>query len=255
MSDEPISGTQVSAPQPAAAAPRSQGPSVRQMVVVVAILAIGVLVTAMTSDVTRVSEPGIRLVNGEPVLPDQAGGWTGGKPEGLTEVERNVLPADTKGVRRAYRDAAGNELFCSIVLSGREVSSIHRPELCLPGQGWKIESEYTEPVSTPEAPGGVLQVMRMNATRTSTAADNQGVVTRFVFAYWFVGKDRVTPYHWQRILWTAEDRVLHNRNHRWAYIMVYTPNGPRHDSDEESMQLIAQFVQGVYPQLAADTAG
>jgi len=255
MSDAPISGAQVSAPQPAATPPLSRGPSVLQMAIVVAILAAGVAITALTSDVTRVSEPGIRLADGKPVLPDQAGDWTGQKPEGLTDLERNVLPPDTEGVRRMYRDKDGNELFCSIVLSGREVSSIHRPELCLPGQGWKIESEFTEPVPTPDAPGGVLRVMRMNAVRTSQLAGGQSVSTRFVFAYWFVGKDRLTPYHWQRILWTAEDRVLHNRNHRWAYIMVYVPDGPRHESDEQSMQLISQFVQGVFPQLTANSAG
>ncbi len=267
MTEPQTSQTQQGGPQPIAGAPRPRGPSVAQIGIVVAILAVAISVTGLTSDITRVSEPGIRLVDGKPSLPDQAGEWIGGKEEGLSEMERTILPADTEGTRRSYHDAASNEVYCSVILAGKEVTSIHRPELCLPGQGWKIESEYTEPIQTPDARGGVLHVMRMNTTRTLSMAGGQTAVARFIFVYWFVGKDRVTPYHWQRILWTAQDRVLHNRNHRWAYILIEAPStvdqpgtegrsaGAVHRTDTETMQVVARFVQGIYPKLAADSGG
>ena len=51
----------------------------------VVILAVGVLLTATTSDVAKVSEPGVKLYpDGTPFLVDQAGDWTGGEKTGLT---------------------------------------------------------------------------------------------------------------------------------------------------------------------------
>jgi EpsI family protein len=249
--------TGVSQPQPTVAVrPRSRGPSVVQIAIVVAILAAGVVVTAFTSDVTRVSEPGVRLVDGQPFLPEKVADWTGGELQGLSENERRILPADTKGARRLYTDKAGDEVFCSIILAGRDVISIHRPELCLPGQGWKIENEYIEPIHTAAA-GGELKVMRMNTTHAVNSPDGRAMPVRYVFVYWFVGKGRVTPYHWRRILWTSMDRVLHNTNHRWAYILVSAPvtkgqagNGPER-SDDETMQMITRFVHDIYPMLVS----
>jgi EpsI family protein len=228
-----------------------------QIAVVVAILGAGILVTALTSDVTRTSEPGVRLVDEQPFLPEKVADWTGGELKGLSEDERQVLGADTEGARRLYTDKAGDEVFCSIILAGREVASIHRPELCLPGQGWKIENEYTEPIHTAAAAGGELKVMRMNTTHAVNSPAGRAMPVRYVFVYWFVGKGRVTPYHWRRILWTSMDRVLHNTNHRWAYVLIYAPvtkgqagNGSGR-SDDETMQMIARFVQDIYPALVS----
>lgn len=260
MSDGQTTDTQTSVfqPQPTVAvSPRRRGPSVVQIAVVVAILGVGILVTALTSDITRVSEPGVRLVDGQPFLPEKVADWTGGELQALSESERNILPADTEGARRVYTDKAGDEVFCSIILAGREATSIHRPELCLPGQGWRIQNEYTESVPTAAADGGQLNVMRMNTTRAVNSPDGRAMPVRYVFVYWFIGKGRVTPYHLQRILWNSEDRVLHNTNHRWAYILISAPatawrtgNDPA-GAEAETMQLITRFIQDVYPTLVS----
>jgi EpsI family protein len=238
------------------ATPQRRGPTTKQISIVVAILAVGVVLTATTSDVAKVSEPGVQLYpDGTPYLVEQAGGWTGGEKTGLTEDEQRLLPKDTEGSRRLFRDKDGNELFCSIVLAGRDVTSIHRPELCLPGQGWKIQSEYTQPVPVAAAPGGVLSVMRMNASRPARLADGRTTEVQSVFAYWFVGKDRMTPYHWQRIYWTAKDRVFYNTNHRWAYILIHLPiqpdagQGAAVKSQDDAMKVITRFIQDIYPSL------
>jgi len=256
MSESQTSTTQPvaeeSSVQPVAISRR--GPSTTQIAIVVAILAVGVLFTAATSDVAKVSEPGVNLYpDGTPFLVDQAGDWRGGEKTGLTEDEQRLLPKDTEGSRRLFKDKDGNELFCSIVLAGRDVTSIHRPELCLPGQGWKIQSEFTQAIPVPTAPGGALNVMRMNAVRTVPLPDGRTGELRSVFAYWFVGKDRITPYHWQRIYWTAKDRVFHNTNHRWAYILIHEPikEGAvdATKSQDDAMKIVAKFVQDVYPTL------
>ena len=104
------------------------------------------------------------------------------------------------------------------------MTSIHRPELCLPGQGWKIQSEHTQ--SHPRGRRTGWRVGCDAHERLSRRVRCQmagSAEARSVFAYWFVGKDRMTPYHWQRIYWTAKDRVLYNTNHRWAYILIHVP--------------------------------
>src|SRR5271154_2516828 len=122
MNESGINATPAAAEQPSTrsvVATAHRGPSTRQIAIVVAILGGGVLFTAMTSDVTKVSEPGIKLSeNGEPFLADKAGDWIGGELSGLTEEEKKILPEDTMGSRRLFKDKDGDELFCSIVLAG-----------------------------------------------------------------------------------------------------------------------------------------
>src|SRR5882724_3449460 len=177
-------------PVRAAAVSTRRGPSTRQIAIVVAILGGGVLFTAMTSDVTKVSEPGVKLTpEGQPALADKVGNWTGGELTGLTEDEKRILPEDTMGSRRMFKDKDGDELFCSIVLAGRDVTSIHRPELCLTGQGWGLGKLEVEQIPTPVAKGGVLSVSRLNATREVQLSEGRVARANSIFLYWFVGKD------------------------------------------------------------------
>jgi EpsI family protein len=267
--DPPTLPTPAVTPAEPTTRPRSRGPSLLQLGSVVGILAAGLVLTALTSAVDKVSAPGIRVVPEQqvtedgrtvpverPFLPDQAGDWTGGTLEGLSEAERKVLPKDTQGARRLYRRADGTELFCSIILAGRDVTSIHRPELCLPGQGWRYV-EWTETIPVASAPLGKLEVMRMNALRNARLEGGQTVTIPSVFTYWFVGKDRFTARHWQRMFWTTKDRVLHNMNHRWAYVLIHVPPPSREtasfqQAQDEAMEIARQFIPDIFAALAAD---
>ena len=222
---------------------------------VVLIVAIGLMLAAWTADVTRAGDPGIRLVGDHPFLPETAGVWTGSPQTGLTDDERSVLPPDTDGARRIYTNATGQAVYCCVVLAGRDVTSIHRPEVCLTGQGWKLDPSQTETISTPAFPGGMLRVSRMNAGNALQQKNGQTAQLYAVFVYWFIGKDRTTPHHWQRMWWTTLDRVFHNRNHRWAYFLldvIVTPDqaaaNPRTGQDA-AMQVLRQFIQSLAPQI------
>lgn len=240
---EPILATS----SPATPTARGSGPSVLQLSALVVILGGGVLLTALTSDVTKVTEPGVKLVDGLPFLPDQAGEWRGGEVTGLSKEERDILPADTEGARRVYTDAAGHQVYCSLVLAGRDVTSIHRPELCLTGQGWHWNGIKIAEVPTAAVAGGVLRVSRLDSAHAVVMKDGRTGESQAIFVYWFVGKERTTPHHWQRILWTTMDRVFHNRNHRWAYFLL---NAPVSTNQAETMQIVSQFIQQLYPNLS-----
>ena len=241
--------------QSPAATPSRRWPSMVLIAVVVAILGGGVVLTATTSDVAKTSEPGVKLYpDGTPFLVDQAGDWTGSEKQGLTKEEVDLLPQDTQGSRRLFKNKNGDELFCSVILAGRDATSIHRPELCLPGQGWTI-NEHIETIPVAAASGGTLAVMRMNGTHATRLPYGQMGQARAIFLYWFVGKDRITASHWQRIYWTSKDRILHGTNHRWAYILIHVPirndatEGGNAISEEYAMKMATSFVQGIYPTL------
>jgi EpsI family protein len=257
MSESPIVGAQTAPEQPRTRVVGShvRGPSATLLATVVAIIGGGVLLTASTSDVAKVSEPGVKLVDGHLFLDARAGDWSGGELHGLNELEKKALPPDTEGARRIYTDKNGNEVYCSVILAGRESTSIHRPEYCLPGQGWNPLGEHVQTIPVTAAPGGSLGVMRMNAIRSLPMPDGRTELQRAVFVYWFIGKNRVTPYHWQRIFWNMCDRVLHNTNHRWAYVLIYVPVTDegvqkRGEASDKAMNVVARFVQDIYPTMS-----
>jgi EpsI family protein len=241
-----MSESTTSSASPATSTRGASGPSLLQLSLVVAILGGGVVLTALTSNVAKETEPGVKLVDGQLFLPVEAGPWQGSEISGLTKEERAVLPADTEGTRRTYKDAAGHEVYCSVILAGRDVTSIHRPELCLTGQGWRWTGVSVASIPTPAAAGGKLRVTRLDAVHDVLLKGGQVAQAQSIFVYWFVGKDRTTPYHWQRILWTTMDRVFHNRNHRWAYFLIHVPVTTTRAA---AMQTVNEFVQDIYPAL------
>ena len=174
---------------------------------------------------------GIRLAAGgtEPAeLPTfLAGDWIGRRSE-VTDVERQILPPDTGYSRKVYvpLDDPSKQVFLSIVLSGRDRTSIHRPELCLIGQGWTIKGSYehrfTYPGTGKSFPATILQVEKETLSPAGRVRAPQLV------AYYFVGGDRIVSSHWERLLADAWNRVVHGRADRWAYVLLQTG-----DSDGE----------------------
>jgi hypothetical protein len=160
--------------------------------------------------------PGVKMV-----LPSQAGDMKGGELQGMSDAEKAVLPPDTEMVRRLYGNTQGDVLVCTIVLAGGSRNSIHRPEVCLPAQGWLIDSEEVVPVALVN--GHQLNVMKVAIHRSSEQSYGKPVTRRAYYLYWFIGKGVSTPSHWTRVFLGSWDRIFHNLNHRWAYASVFMP--------------------------------
>lgn len=217
------------------------------------------------------NKPGIRIE-----LPVRAGAWSGheirycqneaclaefdadtlkdreicsrcGKPLfSMTKVEREVLPADTVFLKGRYTRDDGASLFVSIVLSGRDAGSIHRPQQCLVAQGMRIQGYGTIPVATGgRGPCEVMVLDIVPAYRPGmTAVERQW---KGKYAYWFVGQRRITPYYLQMMLWLYWDRLVHGVAHRWAYIAV---SGAQRTSPAELQRQVSDFIRAFYPQIA-----
>lgn len=236
--------------------------------VVIGLMALTSLALAYTVDVNLSDEAGVRVY-----LPDRVGEWTGdelrfcqnpscqatvflsqvpesgtcpkcgGRLHTMSKIEADLLPSDTEVLKKQYRSPKGEVVMASIVMSGRERASIHRPQTCLVGQGNEIV--HSSVLEVPMEGQDPLDVMVLDMLHRRRLPDGRYHSHESYYAYWFVGKGRETPYHITRMIWMASDRIFHNRAHRWAYISV---SGNR-DSSGAYKQQIAAFVRDLYPQM------
>ena len=148
--------------------------------------------------------------------------WMGRRAE-VSAVEREILPADTGYSRKNYiaLHDPRQAVFLSIVLSGRDRSSIHRPELCLVGQGWTITQATLQRFSYPARPDATFPATLLRVQREVQTPRGKQIVPQLV-AYWFVGGDEIIPTHWKRVVRDAWNRVTHARGDRWAYVLMQT---------------------------------
>lgn len=158
--------------------------------------------------------------------------------------ERQLLPADTVLVRKLYRCASMPALLVSIVISSSEEVSIHRPQLCLTGQGYDIAGELTREIVLKErAP---LRVRVINLFHRRQVGEGRMVEIPVFYAYWFVSQGHETPSSAWRIFYATWDRVVYGRVFRWAYVSI---TGERSVGSSVSDQQLQSFVRDLYPQL------
>ena len=186
-------------------------------------------------------------------LPDQVGDFHGlGFTQEPTVGERYLLPPDTTFAKSSYETlkASGDDrIYCSIVLSGQEKRSIHRPERCLPSQGWRIEGSQT--VTVPLASGRSLKAIALLLDRPEAGAGGVRQAPQSYFVYWFVGKDVTTPYYFVHILLTNWDMLVHRVNQRWAYIYVQSDItqgiDPQGRNAEQTLDMLKRFIHDSVP--------
>lgn len=172
-----------------------------------------------------------------------------GSPQEVSEAERLILPEDTQFAKMVYTDPDGNTVSAQIVLSGADRRSIHRPEACLPGQGWNILS--SEPLDVELQSGRTLRVQKLRLLREIEIAPGIRRNLPMLFLYWYVGKGLTTHSQKDRVLRTNLDLLLHNKVHRWAYVIVSAPVmsglSPRGLTESETLERLKQFIREAVP--------
>src|SRR5215831_3244275 len=104
-------------------------------------------------------------------LPNVVGTWIG-DDAAITQKELDTLAKDTQFARKIYTGPEGDQILVSIVLSGDDMSnSIHRPERCLPAQGWQMRSSSSRMIQIPG--GKSLEVTRLQNVRTVQTRDKR----------------------------------------------------------------------------------
>jgi EpsI family protein len=169
-------------------------------------------------------------------LPPQVDAWRGIERKPSTQ-ELDLLARDTSFHKMDYflvdpvlQQSLINQwhrVSVSIVQSGQDLnSSIHRPERCLPAQGFK---DLQSNVVTLDLDGRTLDVVRLRcyseppdpvSGKPLAGPDGARLRIQHVIYYWFVGSHSTTPNHYERTFIDMKDRLLGGYDQHWSYVML-----------------------------------
>ncbi len=123
------------------------------------------------------------------------------------EAEIANLPEDTTFVKKLYtNDTTGDWYLVTCVIGGKSKRSIHRPELCLPSQGFQMVNPRSRVFA-----GRDWRIMELE----------RGYARPLGFAYTFFNQeDFATSSHLSRIMRDILDRSLKGRFDRWVMVTV-----------------------------------
>lgn len=195
---------------------------------------------------TKTSPAGIGMT-----LPNVIGIWIGDDAE-VTQKERDTLAKDTQFVRKIYTGPERDQIYVSIVLSGEDMTnSIHRPERCLPAQGWNVRSSSKRIIQITGAKS--LEVTKLQNTQVVETTDKRRFTLNNLNYYWFIGYNEMTASHLTRTGIDLRDRIMSGFNQRWAYVTVaatVTQGIARPErTEEETAEMVEKFIQQLAPRL------
>lgn len=189
------------------------------------------------------------------LLPEQVLDYTS-KLVPEDKIVINTLPKDTSYGQRLYRGADGFQTQVNVVLMGTDRTSIHKPQFCLTGQGYKIDDAASgnEIVHVERPKPYDLPVMKLVSTR-QVVHDGQNVTLRGIYVYWYVADDAISAdaSGFQRMWWSAKKLLTTGILQRWAYISYFSVCLPGQEKAtfERMKKLIAASVPEF--QLVANT--
>lgn len=147
----------------------------------------------------------------------------------ISPAEEKWLPGDTGLLKRVYvpndskattwSEAQEAGILVSLILSGNDRRSLHRPHVCLRAQGWHIAKRTPTKLKLGDIELGVMDfsLRRQDAEEDGTVKKRQAH-----YVYWWIGAETDTSSDFKRILITVLDNMFRNINNRWGYPSVMT---------------------------------
>ncbi|MGH7952816.1 MAG: exosortase-associated EpsI family protein [Limisphaerales bacterium] len=146
------------------------------------------------------------------------------------EVVLGYLPHDTSYVERLYSAPNDFQVTGTIVLMGADRTSIHKPDYCLPGQGWTIKKREVVNIPVSDsgsgAPGYQLPVAKWTIGNMLQTPDGKKVAASGLYVFWFVADGEQTPSNYKRMWWLGRDLLTTGVLQRWAYISYFAICAP-----------------------------
>ena len=211
------------------------------LVVALALMAAAAVFLGRLQSFQRMGRPGVKVV-ARPVY-NPAGEVVGTNwvdlPERVLDYRSkeipveplvlNWLPKDTVYGQRIYSSPTGLpgatngfQAALNVVLMGSDRTSIHKPQYCLTGAGWRIlETEQTT-VRIAEPHPYDLPVVKLTCERRAPRADGSSELRRGLYVYWFVADGQLSSDHLQRMWWMARDMIREGIWQRWAYVACFS---------------------------------
>lgn len=214
-------------------------------------LALGTVAVCAATDTRRIAAaPGVTME-----LPLQFGAYQGVEYE-MTAFERNLLPEEVEISRVQYLSpGAAHVITASTVLSGAGKRDLHRPEICLPAQGFQLQPPRKMTLALENGQSVEASFIRM--TRDDRSSLGQIQRTPGVAVYWYVGSDGTTcADYYEHIRVTYQDAIIKNINHRWAMVAFYmimppAPLGiPDQMAELAAVEELRTFIGKIAPRMA-----
>jgi hypothetical protein len=138
---------------------------------------------------------------------------------------------------------------------GLDRTSIHKPEFCLPGQGWRIFNKAVVKIPIQATPPYDMTVAKWLVSNTVQTRDGQKKPVVGLYVFWFVADNEQTVSHAERIWWLARDLLRTGVLQRWAYVSYFTICEP--GQEEATFERVKQLIAVSVPefQLPPKTAG
>jgi len=197
----------------------------------------------------RLGNPGLKAesIPGSPVmkisLPENVTGFASSNVP-TSQVVLDYLPKDTSFAQRIYYAPDGMGVQANIILMGADRTSIHRPDYCLPGQGWQIvdRSEVKIPVARPHP--YELPVQRWTIHNKITLPDGRQQEVSGFYVFWFTAEDKVTGDYTGIQKSIVYNLLRRGVLERWAYVSYFTlcPPGLEEATFARVKNLIAESI-------------
>jgi EpsI family protein len=207
------------------------GPVVaRALILVVMIAAAGVYAAGASGDEVAVARTPLSA------LPATIDGWQGRDSKPFDDDIVAALGVDDYINRHYEREGHPPvSLYAGYYASQRQGDTIHSPQNCLPGAGWRpVSSERV----TIDAGGTPIEVNRYLI---------QKGVERQAVLYWYQGRGRVVANEYANKLWLMVDAARLRRTNG-ALVRLITPVTGTPDAAFEEL---SAFTGAVFPRLAA----
>ncbi len=151
----------------------------------------------------------------------------------MSPGEKNLFPEDTTVLRKLYSGMGGNAYLVTIVIAGKQRVSIHRPQICLRGQGYNVLDQESIQVGDGRESSfraSMLEIVEERVAGGGALLTQKQRTTRML--YWFVSAKRQTHSHYLRMFHTLIGRVIHGRVYRWAYISIVQSRATKNNMAE-----------------------
>ena len=178
-------------------------------------------------------------------LPEKVTGYTS-EALPLDDITTNTLPQDTSYGQRLYRSPEDSfALQARVVLMGTDRASMHKPQFCLEGQGWRIDQQAstTTTIHVGQPVPYDLPVVKLVATHSGAVNAQRGI-----YVYWYVTSDALSASEsgFQRMWLLAKKMLTKLELQRWAYVSCFTVCAP--GQEDATFERMKGFIAASVPQ-------
>jgi hypothetical protein len=199
----------------------------------------------------KLGVPGLKAVS-EPntvvmkiTLPERVAGFTSTNvPEDPSVLD--TLPKDTSYAQRRYFAPTNFWVNANIILMGLDRTSIHKPEYCLPSQGWHIDQKDTVNLSIGGAHPYQMPVAKWLLSMSAQMPDGRKQKVRGFYVFWFVAHNEETTSHWQRVWWMTSNLFRTGVLQRWAYVSYFAVCEP--GQEDATFERIKKLIAASVPE-------